>query len=679
MIDRSLTVFYLADWLVEADLNRVSRAAKSVQLEPKTMDVLVLLAQCPGDVVSTDAIIDVVWGGRPMGDNPVYKSIAKLRKALGDDPTNPRFIATVAKKGYRLLVEVSPVTEDSKLPDAPPVPVTKPRRFLPVAIGMLIGVIAAAAVFWRPQPDPMSFQSISHFEGSHSQPSFAPDGSAIAFVSDISGESHIWILEFDESVPRQLTHGPRVDSRPRWSPDGSSVLFVRGDSLWTVPVAGGEPAELIRNAYNPNWSADGQQIVFERRFEIWIADANGGQQTRVDGVPRRELPLAPRWPAFSPNGSEIVFLDATFTPLADLWSVSLGGGTPVRLTFAPSFASAPVWTPDGKSIIYSTQRGGSRTLWKVNINDKTSKPLLSGSGDDDFPDVSADGRRLVYSNRRERFALLLHDPDVGDERTVHESRQMIIAPELSPDRTTIAYFGFGRDGGVALFTVPLSGEAPTQVTSEPLATHAIPRWSGDGRFLYSFHSRNASSFGKVTISNGEFAVLASGWDWNVANGASVSADGDQIVFSSLAGQVPVQTSIRNLQTRKVESFYATLEYPRWSRDGANILGALHTDQSFPGDIALCPVAGPPCRIIARDARIPMFSGDETQVYFVRGYGATQDLFVAPLAGGDEQKVMTMTPLFPLGPFYDVTPSGGILWVRYEQESGEIWLSELEEL
>jgi Tol biopolymer transport system component/DNA-binding winged helix-turn-helix (wHTH) protein len=677
--DRSRATFYVADWLVETDLNRLSRAGESLQLEPKSMDVLVLLAGQPGVVVSTDAIIEAVWDGRPMGDNPVYKTVAKLRKALGDDPASPRFIATVAKKGYRLLAEVRPVSAEDDALDAPQPRARKPRRFLPVAVGMLAGIAVAAAIFWRPQPEPMTFQSVSRFAGSHSQPSFAPDGSAIAFVSDIGAESHIWILDLDESVPRQLTFGERPDARPRWAPDGRSVLFMRAGSLWTVPSAGGEPAELVRHAYNPNWSADGQRIVFERRYEIWTADASGGQQSRVDGVPNRELPLAPRWPAFSPSGNEIVYLDAAFTPLADLWSVPLGGGAPVQLTFAPSFASAPVWSPDGKFIVYSSQRGGSRTLWQVDVQARTSRPLLSGSGDDDFPDLSADGLRLVYSNRRERFALSLHDPATGSDRTVHESRQMVIAPELSPDQTTIAYFGMGRGGGVELFTLPLAGETPTQVTDERGATHAIPRWSADGRSLYAFHSRDASSFGKVSLSDGRYAVLAADWDWDVANGASVSPGGDQVVYSSLAGQVPVQTSIRNLGSGKDQAFHATLEYPRWSRDGTLIVGALHTGQRFPGDIAVCPVADPPCRIIARGARIPRFSADESQVYFVRGVGVSQDLFVVPVAGGDERKIMTMAPLFPLGPFYDVTPNGEILWIRYEQEPSEMWLSQLEDL
>ena len=677
MTDPSPADFRLDDWLVQPALNRLSRAADTTTIEPKTMDVLVFLCQRPDEVVSADEIIDAVWDGRPMGDNPVYKSIAKLRRALGDDTARPRYIATVAKKGYRLLAEVRPVAKSDRPGVESRRRVYQVRSVLPVAAGMLAGVILAAAVFWRPQPDVITFQPVSGFAGSHSQPSFSPDARSIAFVLESDEGSHIWIRDLYVPAPRRLTTGDVTDLRPRWSPDGSSILFMRHGSLWTIPVAGGQPVETVRDAYNPNFSRDGKRIVFERRYEIWTANADGGQQARVTGVPRKELPLAPRWPAFSPSGREIVYLDAERTPFADIWRIPASGGDPVRLTFEPAFASAPVWSPDGKYIVYSSQRGGSRTLWRVDIDDGSSRPLLSGSGDDDFPDISADGRQLVYSNRRERFAITLSDPAADKHRILHESRRVLLGPELSPDQSEIAYFSLAHDGGVQLFTMSLSEGSPKQITSDPLATHAIPRWSADGQFLYFYFTRDQVSYARVPANGGEAETVVPGWEWGVANGASMSPDQTRIAYSRLTGQVPVQTLIRQLTTGKDEAFYATLEYPRWSEDGTQIIGALHVDQRFPGDIAQCPVAGPECRIIARSARIPVFSPDESRLFYVRGFGESQELFVASLSGeNDERRVMTLAPLFPLGPFYDITEDGNVVWIRYEQEPGEIWLAQL---
>jgi Tol biopolymer transport system component len=336
-----------------------------------------------------------------------------------------------------------------------------------------------------------------------------------------------------------------------------------------------------------------------------------------------------------------------------------------------------VWSPDGTYILYSSQRGGSRTLWKVSTSNGDAVPILTGSGDDDYPDVSADGSRLVFSNRRERFSLMRNDVRTGQQEILLESRQMLIAPELSPDRKLVAFSSLTRSGGVHVFTLPLSGGTPLQVTSDPLATYVVPRWSSDGRQIYFYYTGDAKAFGKVDATGGEAEVVVPGWEWSVSNGASVSPDGTQVVYSRLTGQVPVQTLLRDLRTGDDRAFYATLEYPRWSQSGTHIIGALHTDQSFPGDVARCPVTELECRIIARDARIPMFSASEAEIYFVRGFGVSQELFVTSANGaGEERHVLTMAPLFPLGPFYDITKNGDVVWVRFELEPSDIWLAEL---
>ncbi len=171
--------------------------------------------------------------------------------------------------------------------------------------------------------------------------------------------------------------------------------------------------------------------------------------------------------------------------------------------------------------------------------------------------------------------------------------------------------------------------------------------------------------------------MVDGWNWNVANGARVHPSRAAVIYSRLTGQAPVQTLIRDLGTGRDESFHATLEYPRWSKDGMEVTGSLFADQRFPGDVAICRVADAVCRAIAKRARVPVWSRDEKLLYYVRGFGVSQDLFVSPADGsGAEQKLMSMAPLHPLGPFYDITAHGEVLWVRHEKAKGEVWLSQL---
>lgn len=98
--------FIFGDWQVNPADNSMINDASSKALEPKAMDVLVRLCREPGEVISADALLEQCWGNTPMGDNPVHKAINQLRKALGDVASNPSYIETIRKRGYRTLASV---------------------------------------------------------------------------------------------------------------------------------------------------------------------------------------------------------------------------------------------------------------------------------------------------------------------------------------------------------------------------------------------------------------------------------------------------------------------------------------------------------------------------------------------------------------------------------------------
>ncbi len=147
--------FGIGDWTVEPSLDRLSRGETQVPLDPKAMSVLSHLAARAGEVVSGDALIASVWHGRPMSDNGVYQCIARLRKALGDDPHAPIYIETIPKKGYRLIAPVAAVAP----PDAPPPAQRRGSRpYLPAALGVFAMLVAIAGITLdradRPRNDP---------------------------------------------------------------------------------------------------------------------------------------------------------------------------------------------------------------------------------------------------------------------------------------------------------------------------------------------------------------------------------------------------------------------------------------------------------------------------------------------------------------------------------------------
>jgi TolB-like protein/Flp pilus assembly protein TadD len=98
--------FHVGEWLVEPDLNRISRKGQTVPIEPKVIRVLECLADHPGEVLSKEKIIRTVWPDTYVSDGILTYSMTILRKAFDDDAKNPRVIQTIARKGYRLVAPV---------------------------------------------------------------------------------------------------------------------------------------------------------------------------------------------------------------------------------------------------------------------------------------------------------------------------------------------------------------------------------------------------------------------------------------------------------------------------------------------------------------------------------------------------------------------------------------------
>lgn len=116
----------IGDWTVEPQTDTISRRGEIQKLEPRTMRLLLLLAESPGRVFSVDEMLNEVWHGVVVGPASVYQAISQLRRALGDSDTAPAYLATVPRKGYRLIATVGPVNPPAPVELTPPPPTTPP-------------------------------------------------------------------------------------------------------------------------------------------------------------------------------------------------------------------------------------------------------------------------------------------------------------------------------------------------------------------------------------------------------------------------------------------------------------------------------------------------------------------------------------------------------------------------
>lgn len=138
--------FRLGDWLAQPSRNRLERDGIPVVVRPKAMDVLAILASRPGEVVTRDALMDAVWPGSFAGDGVLCRAVYELREALGDSCHAPRYIETVARRGYRLAEPVREPPAPCATPAEQPPPAAPPPPGHSLQRRRLLVAVAAAAM-----------------------------------------------------------------------------------------------------------------------------------------------------------------------------------------------------------------------------------------------------------------------------------------------------------------------------------------------------------------------------------------------------------------------------------------------------------------------------------------------------------------------------------------------------
>jgi DNA-binding winged helix-turn-helix (wHTH) protein/TolB-like protein/Flp pilus assembly protein TadD len=204
----------VGDWRVQPDLNRITRGALEVRLEPKAMAVLMYLASRPGQVASREALLASVWPGVIVGDNALTQVVIKLRRALGDTAREPAYIESIAKKGYRLLADVRPAAAPEPEASAAPPAATRRPRYAWVAAGVAIVLLAAGAAWFLHsmaertgaseaigQRDParaaaLPTVQVEPFEviGSAPEPALIARALTADLVTDLSKVSGLWVV-----------------------------------------------------------------------------------------------------------------------------------------------------------------------------------------------------------------------------------------------------------------------------------------------------------------------------------------------------------------------------------------------------------------------------------------------------------------------------------------------------
>jgi transcriptional activator of cad operon len=151
---KPLEVVQIGDWIVNPVLDTLCRGTETHKLEPRTMRLLLHLANAAGAVVSLDRLISEVWTGVVVGPASVYQAVSQLRKLLGDVDPDPTYIATVPRRGYRLVAPVRRGAAEAMALTTDIVSLAPARRWVAMVLGgvTLLAFILTGSLIWRPSP-----------------------------------------------------------------------------------------------------------------------------------------------------------------------------------------------------------------------------------------------------------------------------------------------------------------------------------------------------------------------------------------------------------------------------------------------------------------------------------------------------------------------------------------------
>jgi len=368
---------------------------------------------------------------------------------------------------------------------------------------------------------------------------WSPDGKVLAFADTQEDKTHAWIalLSLADSTIRPLTSPPsqNLDYGPAFSPDGSTVAFIRGiaagvvEDLYVVPAAGGAPKRLtFDNTWilgPPAWTSDGRDIVFSSRrgglTSLWRISSSGGTPRLVAGVG-----VLAAFPSISPKGNQLAY--EQMDRKADIWRLNLTNeehlqGSPGVVISQKGQNSRPHFSPDGKRIVFESDRLGYAEIWACDSDGSNCGQLTSLHGTAGAARWSPDGRYIAFEFRpKEHSEIYLLEIASGVPQLLPTLPGADNGgPNWSRDGTWIYFYSDRGGGPFQLWKMQVNGGTPIQVTKNGGIFAAE---SADGRFLY-YSKFETPGIWKMPLNSGEggeeIRILdqpagESWWNWTLA-------------------------------------------------------------------------------------------------------------------------------------------------------------------
>ncbi len=664
---------------------QLSRNGIRIRLPKQPLQVLCMLLERPGEVITRDDLQKLLWSSDVFVDfdQGLNKSIQKLREALGDSPESPRYIETIPRTGYRFIapihtlpsqqhnetnsaeVTIPGIGNSSEVP-MPPLPATTPaaqhsattrhKRWLAAASSVVIVILILALAFWylrRPLP-PLrvaEYTRITH--DGHAKDLVGTDGSRLYF--NLSGPRGIaqTAISGDEiaAIPLPLPIPTLYDV----TPDGSTLL-VRSDdhghqSLWSAQMPGGSIRRLADNAaWSAAWSSDGRSAIYSSPdHDIYVVNSDGTGARKLVAADDHTAKTPIDNLVWSPLGTSI-----RFSRGGRIWEMSPDGLGLHQLL--PDWHPSDVlccghWTPDGTLFFFLLQDAPSNPIlpggrvWVLDerrglFRQALSDPIQLASGPIRWatPIPSKDGKKVFARGIILRGELVRYD---AKSRQMQPWLEGISAEGVafSPDGKSIAYVTFPQ--GI-LWKANRDGSNPVQLTGPPFYPFN-PWWSPDGTRILFFSRKgggNVQSF--IVASQGGTPQLLLPEDKEEQIDPSWSPEGRKVVFSwpmLTRGNTHDVLRIVDLSSRQVNTLSGSqgISSPRWSPNGRFIAGMTPN-----GGITVFDFETQRWSPIQEgEVDYPTWSSDSKFLYFVRSLTPEPGVYRVRVSGGAAERIVDL--------------------------------------
>jgi Tol biopolymer transport system component/DNA-binding winged helix-turn-helix (wHTH) protein len=518
---------------VDLEAGELRKAGVKLRLSGQPFQVLAILLECPGEIVTRDNLQKRLWPDTFVDvDHNLNTAINKIREVLGDSAENPRFVETLPRRGYRFLAPVA-----IPKPATPPEPVyTSPKKRswflrLGVLLGTLIPITTAGILLFlhnrtSTSGAQRSLTRLTFDDGLQIGATWSPDSRFIAYSSNRGGKFDIWVQQLSGGDPVQITKGPGQNWQPEWSPDGKYIAYrsEAGDGgLFITPALGGAEMErkIASFGYYPRWSPDSSQILFQTtqfalKNRLYVVNLEGATPREVLTQFATDRHVSVGSAAWHPDGKRVsALINSDSIPV--FWTVPITEGTAVKSEvssallqqikeisadngkgtrgYEPEWISDLrfAWAPSGNAIYFQRTFRDVRDIWRMTVDPETLHPLAvervtTGPGLNTELALSPDGRRLAFTDQSQRVRTWLFPFDAangkvtGPGQPVASSEQWVWLPDLSRDGNRLVFNGV-RSGKWRLKELSLPDGREALVVPDDSYLRDYAQWSPDGNYL----------------------------------------------------------------------------------------------------------------------------------------------------------------------------------------------------